>query len=305
MQDAEKFLSLLGRASEKEERLILTGFKGDPNDAPSHSWKPVPWRPGKEIPFTRKHNVYVTVASFGRSSDRSFRRRREGFVAGRALMVDDVGTKVHINAVKHVQPTARIETSPGNEQWWYFLAEPEKDFDTFDGLISAFIRSKLLGNDPGMSGVTRVGRLPGFTNGKAQHKGFVTKLKKFFPERLFKTDDLMKKFNLAIIGKRVPPPFIPEGTVADRLAFFQRMERFLRARKMLKRGSADPSGWTEMRCPWIDDHSNAANTGAAIRQPAADNQHNGAFVCHHGHCADKGWKQLSDYVVDLMAKELE
>jgi hypothetical protein len=305
MNDAEKFLDLLSRGIEKDERIILTGFKGDPDDAPTHSWKPIPWKPGKEIPFKERHNVYATVASFGRAADRTFRRRREGFIAGRALMVDDVRTKVHIDAVKHVPPTAIVETSPGNEQWWYILKEPERDFNKFDGVISAFIRSKLLGADPGMAGVTRVGRLPGFTNGKKKHNGFVTNLKRFKPDLLFTTDDLLKKFNLQILGQRVQPLLVPDSTVAERIAAFKAAERFLRKRKMLKRTQPDKSGWTEMRCPWIDEHTNAANTGAAIREPAPDNAHSGAFVCHHGHCAGKGWKDLTDWIGDIQAEELD
>lgn len=305
MQDAEKFLNLLARDMAKEERLILTGFRGDPDDAPSHSWKPRPWRPGKEIPFGAKDNIYVTVASFGRAQDRTFRRRREGFIAGRALMVDDVRTKVHLKTVERVKPTAIVETSPGNEQWWYFLKEPERDFDKFDGIISAFIRSKLLGADPGMSGVTRVGRCPGATNGKAKHNGFKTNLKRFEAKTLFTTDQLLDKFNLKIMGKRVPPLLVPDSTIAERVAFFKITEKFLRQRKMLKRGNADKSGWTEMRCPWIDTHTNGANTGAAIREPAPDNAWGGAFKCFHGHCMHKNFKDLTNWIGEIQAEELD
>lgn len=305
MLDAEKFLALLGRDMSKDERLILTGFRGDPDDAPTHSWKPVPWRPGKEIPFGAKDNIYVTVASFGRAQDRTFRRRREGFIAGRALMVDDVRTKVHVNAVQRVKPTAIVETSPGNEQWWYILKEPQQDFDTFDGIISAFIRSKLLGADPGMAGVTRVGRLPGATNGKKKHNNFKTKLKRFDPKILYTTEQLLDKFKLTLIGKLVPPLLVPESTIADRVAFFKKTERFLRQRKMLKRNKPDKSGWTEMRCPFIDSHTNSANTGAAIREPAPDNAYTGAFKCFHGHCLHRNFKDLTDWIGDIQAEELD
>ncbi len=122
------FLDCLAHALRPDERFILCAFRGDPNEAPSNAWRPRPWKPGTDIPFSARNNAYVTVASFGKVADGGFRRRRDSFKAGHALMVDDVGTKVNIDIVKHVKPTAIVETSPGNEQWWYMLKEPERDF---------------------------------------------------------------------------------------------------------------------------------------------------------------------------------
>ena len=76
------------------ERLITCGFVGDPNSVGPSAWRPRPWAPDRELIFSPQANAYVTVASFGRAADGSYRRRNECFAAGRAFMVDDVGTKV-------------------------------------------------------------------------------------------------------------------------------------------------------------------------------------------------------------------
>lgn len=301
----DEMLDALGAEMPEDERLILCGFEGDPNEAGPRAWRPRPWRPGRSIPFEpTRDNAYVTISSFRRAGDGSFRRRGECFAAGRALMVDDVGTKVDRASVESVPPSAIVETSAGNEQWWYFLAEPEADGPRFDGIIRAFIASRLLGADPGMSGVTRVGRLPGFVNGKKKARDFATRLLSL-SDRRFTTGELLERFSLTILGRVERREKLPTSEAIERNRAFAAAYRYLATRGMLKRGEPDLSGWTEMRCPWLDDHTGRADTGAAIREPAEENGYYGAFRCHHGHCADRGWGELSEWVAEAAAEELE
>jgi hypothetical protein len=300
----DNLLAALARDMPEDERLILCGFRGDPGRADPTAWRPRPWRPGSDFPFDPPDNAYVTVSSFRRAGDGSFRRRGATFAAGRALMVDDVGTKVSRAAVAHVEPSFAIETSPGNEQWWYLLEEPIRDAARFDGIIRAFIAGKLLGADPGMSGVTRVGRLPGFVNGKPQHGGWVVKTVRETGLR-FSAEDLIRVFDLKIIGRREPRVRLPTELALQRNRSFETIYLWLDQRNMLKRAEPDPSGWTEMKCPWMEDHTGGVNTGAAIREPAEENDWYGAFRCHHGHCADRGWAELTEFVAEASAEILE
>jgi hypothetical protein len=301
---SDEFIEALGRGLPPSERLILCGFVGDPDTAPLHAWRPRPWMPGDRVPFVSKANAYVTVSSFSRALDQTFRRRNETFAAGRALMVDDVGTKVDRAAVAHVPPSAIVETSPGNEQWWYFLGTPERDSGRFDGVIRAFISGRLLGNDPGMSGVTRVGRLPGHVNGKAKHNGWRCELRQL-TDRRFTTDELLARFELKIMGRRERREKLTSTEAIERNRLFGAHYRFMRANAMLKKDQPDPSGWTEATCPWVDQHTNAADTGAAIREPDSDNEYYGAFRCHHGHCAGRGWGELTDWINDEAVARLD
>lgn len=295
--DALALLGALARGLDDDDRLILCGFAGDPDTADKTAWRPRAWRPGRELPFGRGENVYATVAAFGRAPDGTYRRRVDCFRAGLALMVDDVGTKVPREVVAGLPPTAIVETSAGNEQWWYALAHPERDVSTFDALIRAFIAKKLLGADPGMAGVNRVGRLPGFVNGKKKHAGFRTSLLELDPARRFTTAELVVAFDLDMQnGRRYRAEsrlFVPE-TKRDRVDQFARVYARLKGLRALKAKEPDPSGWMEMRCPWRAEHTGKADTGAAIRLPSEENEWYGAFRCHHGHCADRGWRDLTD-----------
>lgn len=303
--DRDEFLEALAGELPEDERMILCGFVGDPGKVGPSAWRPRPWRPGRAIDLGAGANAYVTVASFVRASDNSFRRRTETFAAGLALMVDDVGTKVDLDVVRGVPPTARVETSPNNEQWWYMLDAPERDAAKFDALIRAFIAGKLLGADPGMSGITRVGRLPAHTNGKPQHGGWRCALRELRPERRFSPEELLVAFGLTLNGRREPARRLLTEEALERNRSFGVHYAWLRERRMLKRPGPDMSGWVEMTCPWVGEHTGAADTGAAIREPAAENEYHGAFRCHHGHCADRGWADLTDWIADASAEELQ
>lgn len=305
MSEATEFCDALAAALPEQERMIVCGFGGDPNRADPTAWRPFPWRPGHELDLGARWNAYVTVASFGRAADGTFRRRGETFAAGRALMVDDVGTKVDPAIVSILPPTARVETSPGNEQWWYMLDEPCRDAARFDGVIRAFIAGKLLGSDPGMSGVTRVGRIPGYFNCKEKYApGFRVKLLELSGQR-YSIEALLKGFGLTIHGRRVGSAKLHSEEAVERNRAFMSAYKFLDQRGMLKRDQPDPSGWVEMSCPFIDSHTAGADTGAALREPAPENDYYGGFRCHHGHCIDRGWRDLTDWINEQAAEELD
>lgn len=308
MNDALSFLTELGRDMPADERLIFCGFAGDPADRAQANWRPHAWRPVDPLlPISPvRTNGYVCVSSMRRAADRTWRRTRDCFAAGRALMVDDIGTKVPFTVLDQVTPTAIVETSPKNYQAWYFLASPETDAWRFDALIAAFIRGRLLdGTDPGMAGVNRVGRLPGFVNGKPQHDRFRVLLVEAEWERRYTVDDLLRGFGLEIIVARRSEraQHVPDDGL-DRIAMFDAVLRFLRAHKMVLR-DRNLGGWIDVVCPWADEHSNARDNVAGIGVPSGDNGWTGAFRCHHGHCAERGWRELTEWIGGECAELLE
>lgn len=301
--EAKEFLSAMVPTLPESERIILCGFEGDPNKAAPDAWRPKPWQPNGKLGMSPDWNVYVTVSSFLKAQDGSWRRRKSLFAAGHALMVDDIGTKVDATKV-NLPPSAIIETSPDNFQWWYFLDAPEPDSAKFDAVIRAFIAGKLLGLDPGMAGITRVGRLPGFLNGKEKYKGFITRLTKL-TDLNYSIDELVSEFGLQLRGRNTPMPHVASDESLRRNRAFLDIYKFLQSRKMLKRLNPDLSGWTEMTCPWVDTHSGGVDNGAALCEPSETNGWYGAFRCHHGHCMEKGWRDLTEWINDLVAEELE
>ena len=282
------------------ERFIFCGFPGDPNNARTHAWRPRPWQPGDLLPINPHNtNGYVAVSTFGRAPDGSWRRRTDLFVSGRALMVDDVGTKVDPRKVAALPPTARVETSPGNEQWWYFLAEPARDAELFGAIIRAFIDQRLLSADPGMNGVNRVGRVPGFLNGKAAYGGrFRVHILEWDESRLYTCGEITRRFGLAV--RRPKPRVVTSKEHAVNVEVFCLIFELLQRWGMAPQGefNANAAGWIDIECPWREEHSARAGTGAAVRLPAPENEHSGAFQCHHGHCIDRTWRDLEEWVIE-------
>lgn len=308
MKAHEKFLELLAGDMTEEERLIICGFSGDPNAVEKTAWRPRPWFPGREVPLGTECNGYVTAASFRRAEDRTFRRRNALFGAGRALMIDDVGTKVPDTVLARLRPSALIETSPANYQAWYFLSDPIRDAARYDAIIRAFIAQELLGDDPGMSGVTRVGRLPDFINGKPKYGGRFVVRERYIDDRRYASAEIVEAFGLNLIGRRRAlageSRLLPED-VETRMTGYIEARRTLNRYGMLKRERSDAGGWTEIQCPWTGDHTDRADNGAAISEPNPENGYYGGFQCHHGHCLEKTWPDLTEWIAERAAEELE
>lgn len=305
---ANEFLSAFVPALPNEERMILAGFGGCPSVATHHAWKPLSWKPGRDIKMdcgiADSWNAYCSVSSFRRVADGSFRRRTEAFAAGRALLIDDVYTKVPLEKVSALQPSAKIRTSPGNEQWWFFLDEPCYDVGRFDAMIRAFISQQLCDQDPGMAGVSRVARLPGYWNRKkAYGEPFKTQLVSL-NDRRFSIDEILSAFKLKLNGVRGPRTGLIPEEAPERVRMFQTYFQWLSQHRMIK-SDPDRSEWVQITCPFVDSHTGGLDNGSAIRLPHADNNFWGGFSCMHGHCIDKTWGDLVDYINDISVEELE
>lgn len=303
--DAVEFMTALARDLPDDERLIFCGFAGDPGNRTTANWQPRSWRPGDGLPISpARTNGYVCVSSMRRAADRTWRRTRDCFAAGRALMVDDVGTKVPFLAFDQVPPTTIVETSPRNYQGWYLLARPEPDARLFDAVIAAFIRGRLLdGADPGMAGVNRVGRLPGFVNGKPQHDGFRVRVVDADWSRRYTIDDLVCGFGLHVVTPPERPLLVPSDG-HQRIDEFKSLHTFLRNAGMVLRRE-NVGGWIDIICPWASEHSNPRDNVAGLALPSADNGWTGAFRCHHGHCLGRGWRALAEFANAANAERLE
>ena len=109
-------------------------------------------------------------------------------------MLDDVGTKVPDERLGDIEPTWRIETSPGNYQVGIALTEPLTDAAKATELQQAIIEAGLC--DPGAGGLTRWVRLPVGINGKPKHldangQPFRCRLVVWNPEKRYTPDELL------------------------------------------------------------------------------------------------------------------
>lgn len=284
----------------ENERFISCVVRGSPHEASPAAWRPRPWRPPAKLHTSLKTNGYLTASTFRRAADGSWRRRNDLFVRAWAIMVDDVGPRMPRLGVA---PSVRIETSPGNEQWLYLLQQPIADRFAVEAVISAIIDEFAPGTrDPGMAGVNRVFRLPGFANLKPEHDGWICRLNHCDATRRWTLDALTRELHITprTAFRTRPKPTLEQGRAATEQ--YNAIVSWLIGHGMAAR-HVNAMGWLTVRCPWEEEHSKRATTGASIRWPCAENDFQGAFRCHHGSCAERGWFEFTQWIDEMMEEE--
>jgi hypothetical protein len=255
---------------------------GDPHKAERRHWFGFPIAPGARLAplFPDNLNDYIVVSSF-RSGGA---RRKSDFVALHGVMIDDIGTKVRQSAIRLTPLSAAVVTSPGNWQGWYFLREPERDRARAEALINGLIDSGLAnGTDPGMSAVTRFGRAPFGVNGKRGGE-FPVRLVLFDPERRYSVAEIAEAYEIDLTPRRSPRPALvrppPDGWGSRYIL------TILTAAGMVLR---DRGEIVDIRCPWIDTHTDRTETGTAVGITDSGSMW---FKCHHGHCLQRSASDL-------------
>jgi hypothetical protein len=245
-------------------------------------------------------NVYAVVSGFRAGAEKNYRRTKENFGGGLLLMIDDVGdavggsTKVPRAVLEKLPPTALVETSPGNHQAQYFFSEPVPDADKFEAVINAFIKQKLT-TDSGMAGINRYFRPPFGINGKEKYGGaFEVNCREWHPHNRYTMDEVVKAFGLKLEAAR---PRVSVARQQDNAWMFAAVESYLTAFGMAHQHKAF-SGKLNITCPWVHDHSDGRDDGAALWPASAANRaHIGVFKCQHGHCEGRDWNALLDWIV--------
>ena len=312
---AHDFIELMLAMVPREARLILCQFHGDPNETDQlTAWKPKVWN---SYLIQENWNVYATISAFGEADRKGdFRRKKECWEGGLAFMVDDLGTKLPLDLIDHLEPTALIETSPENYQALYVFPELVTRQEEHEAVISNFVEKFCAAEgkkDPGMKGVTRVFRPPFGVNMKeayrdADGKPWRVRLASFNPAARYTPAEIAEAF-----GYDLTPPqrnFRSTRKVGDRdarIAYFRRLTKLLLDAGVFKNPNRpfNRGGWAQVTCPWIDGHTKRADTGAAIRWPDPDNDYHGAFRCHHGSCEFRTWSDFTNAISDQITEGLE
>ena len=295
----EQFLNSMFKDAPDGTHTIVTSFQGDPNTAGRRAWAGQPWTPGMSLScgFDREFqrgNTYTTVSLFTPDpTTGECRRLKTLFHSLRAVMIDDVGTKVDRKKIL-LAASAVIETSPGNEQHFLLIRQDAaaRNRAAAEHLVDAMIRAGLTADstDPGMRGVTRYGRLPVGVNAKQKcvnqlgHPWRVRCLS-FNPGRRYTIEQVAAAYGIDL---RQPAPRrsparkrTPAETRNSDKQFTALLECLQRLGLYHRQCGAGP--WHEITCPWVHEHTDQADNGAAVSEPALENGWNGAFRCHHSH----------------------
>ena len=256
------------------------------------------------------HNNYLGCASFYPGEDGSFKARKAQFSACHFLLLDDVGTKVPLDRLNGFELSWLIETSPGNHQGGIILAEPLTDGAAAVRLLNAVIDAGLC--DAGATGpLSRWARLPVAINGKPQYADeadapFQCRLIQWRPHMRYTPQEIVERLQLALAPagrpKRTAKPSAPSDHAshgidddADEVLTPKAAENPVVAALIARGLYKTPlgSGKHDLTCPWVQEHTDALDTGAAYFEPD-EFYPMGGFCCQHSHRAKYRIRALLD-----------
>jgi hypothetical protein len=291
---------------------VVCSFAGDPYKVDRPEWAGRPWSPGQRLaPRFDGGNTYTTVSMFEPDPQSGEMRRRKAlFTALHAVMIDDIGTKVG-RAKLLLAPSAMIETSPQNFQAYLFVRQDEhaRDRGMCERLIERMVAAGLTadGKDPGMKGVTRYGRLPVGVNGKAKYvqalgRPFQTRCTTFEPQRRYSITEIADAWRLDLTAPKPAYTNVVSITPALARKAGEQFGALLETLQLMQmyRGKIGAGPWHAITCPWIDSHTDRAETGSAIAEPSADNNFAGGYRCFHGHCDQRSMRDVRRWLRELV-----
>jgi hypothetical protein len=262
-----------------------------------------------DLPGTR--NNYVGCSSFFPGEDGSFRARKSQFAACHFLMLDDLGTKVPLDRFSGFELSWLIETSPRNHQGGIILSEPLNDGATAARLLNAVINAGLC--DEGANGpLSRWARLPVAINGKPRYttdsgQSFRCRLIQWRPAARYSVEEIVAGLQLQLapagrpkkVGNSPSGAWDPVGMGSDTddvlspKAAENPVVAALKARGLYKTPLG--SGKHDVTCPWVREHTDSLDSGAAYFEP--DELHPaGGFCCQHSHRDRYHVRQLLEFL---------
>ncbi len=259
--------------------------------------------------LSARDNNFVGCSSFFPGADGSFRARKAQFAACHFLMLDDLGSKISLDRLAGFDLSWLIETSPGNHQGGIILADPITEGDVAVRLLNAVIDASLC--DAGATGpLSRWARLPVAINGKPKHADeagapFRCRLIEWRPEKRYTPKEIADGLQLELApagrpkkeAKSAADSLRGIGNEADDVLTPKAAENpvvsALKARGLYKTPLG--SGRHDVTCPWVQEHTDGVDTGAAYFEPD-EIYPLGGFCCQHSHREKYHIRQLLEFL---------
>lgn len=268
---------------------VITGKIGDPQTG---GWTVYSTAEIERV-CAADRNTYFNCASFMPDEEGKLAARKESAAAYHVLVLDDVGTKVDRTLIGTIAPTWELETSPGNFQLGFKLNPPldsAAEVDRFQQKIAAAGLT-----DKGAMGIARWVRLPNGINGKPKYetdgKPFSCRLHGWHPEIAY-TPSLLLEMLVPVIdtanrqaASAKAPVHASRKSEIDSKVYTPRADEnpvvaAFKSQGLYKR--AISAGRHDVTCPWVNEHTDALDTGAAYFEPD-DMFPAGGFCCQHSH----------------------
>lgn len=261
--------------------------------------------------LTAATNNFIGCSSFYPGNDGSFKARKAQFAACHFLMLDDLGTKVPMGRLDDFELSWLIETSPGNHQGGIIFAEPITDGATAVRLLDALITAGLC--DAGATGpLNRWARLPEAINGKPKYADqtgipFQCRLVEWRPEARYTPQQIVELLQLELAPAGRPKKNNSTSSKANNSGGYGKDTDDVLTPKATEnpvisalkvRGSYKTplgSGKHDITCPWVHEHTDHLDTGAAYFEP--DELYPlGGFCCQHSHRDQYHIRQLLEFL---------
>jgi hypothetical protein len=339
---AQEFLRELGRGIPDNERCMV-GYAEEATvqtDATgkklNSGWFPQPHRDGRHV--RDDENCYVCISSSiktpnPRTGTLRYWRGEASFGHGLALMVDDIGNGkgskggMSVEQLSTVlEPTAVVETSPGNFQCWYFFEQPESDMRRFKAFLVGFVETVLMGagGDTTIRDISRYGRLPVGINNKrtsdgafkypdAASPGGVCNVRLCTADytRRYGMDQIALQFGYRVddfipAKRSFTPEEIDDKNEENRFnLLWLKGAIYILGQAQAGEGSSgevteNMSGKYRIKCPWGDEHTNGDPYGAYFRARIPGAEYDFVFGCAHDTCRKlnkRTWTPFVDKVV--------
>jgi len=196
------------------------------------------------------------------------------------MMLDDIGTKSKEPPLK---PTAIVETSPGNYQWWYAYSEQP----TVEEHCAALTAIAAAGyTDPGATNAVRNCRLPGSVNVKPGRGAFVCREVEFNKGVEYTLDQICAALEVtpAEVGNAQRITFRVKDTGNDNVFAWLN-------ENSLVTSNVNQEGWCGVVCPNHEGHTDGQ---IEARYCPMDR----SFCCYHAHCEHLDSRFFCDWVAE-------
>lgn len=237
-------------------------------------------------------NQYFTISTFYADDNNRARRRKALFRCTHVIVADDVREKLDIKEVEKLpQPTYKLQTSIGSEQWGWVLDTPCQDRGKVENLLDGLVAKGLApdGKDPGMKGVTRYVRLPEGVNSKASKLVSGTAQRcvvlDWEPDNRVSIESLALPFSIDLAVERRDSRTDGASAVADHPLL--KIPEIITVKDILSDGRYN------ITCPWVSEHTGSVDDGAAV---FTNNDGSIGFKCHHGACQERTGKDLLNLI---------
>lgn len=198
------------------------------------------------------------------------------------MVLDDVGDPDKAPNIPPLEPTWKIETSPGSFQWGYVFSEQPTKAE-FSAAIRAIADAGY--TDPGACNAVRNFRIPGSVNMKPGRNNFASTLVEFHPQRDFTLEQICAALNVTPgqAEDAYRPIRISDDGTDDVMVWLSDNGMLL--------SKPNQEGWAGVICPNNAQHTDGNPEGRYL--PASR-----AYCCLHSHCIDLDSSVFLQWVAD-------